>query len=310
MRRISRWLAMIAVVFLIHGLAFADPAFTVKSTGNVDMLIDRGSPTHYGNLQYASDNTLLWAIGLRGVGPAESLFFHDENAGTSRMMIDGTSGYVGIGLDDPAAQLHVNGQLAFSQGQADMRIQEVDPGDSRWSGIISLFGIGIGSDTGANRQMVMVTDGFADDPIFTVATSLDTGENWLPRLAVTQSGNVGIGTTIAGHPLTMDSGAHVTVGGVWQDASSREYKENIANLTQAEAISALEKLNPVKFNYKAQKDEEYIGFIAEDVPELVATGDRKSLSSMDIVAVLTKVVQQQQKQLADLEARLNASPGI
>ena len=35
------------------------------------------------------------------------------------------------------------------------------------------------------------------------------------------------------------------------------------------------------------------GFIAEEVPELISTKDRKGLSSMDIVAVLTKVVQEQ-----------------
>ena len=35
------------------------------------------------------------------------------------------------------------------------------------------------------------------------------------------------------------------------------------------------------------------------MPDLVATGDRKGLSAMDIVAVLTKVVQQQQKELSD-----------
>ena len=45
-------------------------------------------------------------------------------------------------------------------------------------------------------------------------------------------------------------------------------------------------------------DEAHVGFIAEDVPDLVATGDRKGLSAMDIVAVLTKVVQQQQKELS------------
>ncbi len=38
-----------------------------------------------------------------------------------------------------------------------------------------------------------------------------------------------------------------------------------------------------------------MGFIAEDVPDLIATKDRKGLSPMDIVAVLTKVVQEQQK---------------
>ncbi len=121
------------------------------------------------------------------------------------------------------------------------------------------------------------------------------------------TGNVGIGTMAPTHPLEMASGAHVTAGGVWTDASSRQYKENISNLTPEEAIAALERLNPVKFNYKIEKDEEYVGFIAEDVPDLVATKDRQSLSPMDIVAVLTKVVQQQQKKIAELEARLNAS---
>jgi hypothetical protein len=42
-----------------------------------------------------------------------------------------------------------------------------------------------------------------------------------------------------------------------------------------------------------------VGFIAEDVPDLVATKDRKGLSPMDIVAVLTKVVQEQQKTAED-----------
>jgi hypothetical protein len=65
-------------------------------------------------------------------------------------------------------------------------------------------------------------------------------------------------------------------------------------------------LQPVQFNYKNDQQETYVGFIAEDVPELVATGDRKGLSAMDIVAVLTKVVQAQQQQIEALEARLDS----
>jgi hypothetical protein len=99
----------------------------------------------------------------------------------------------------------------------------------------------------------------------------------------------------------MASGAHVTVGGVWTDASSRDYKENIEELTADEAFEAFSRLTPVKYNYKAEQDEQYVGFIAEDVPELVATGNRKSLSPMDIVGVLTKVTQEQQRQIEALK---------
>ena len=59
------------------------------------------------------------------------------------------------------------------------------------------------------------------------------------------------------------------------------------------------------FKYRAD-GEAHVGFIAEDVPDLVASRDRKGLSAMDIVAVLTKVVQRQQAALADQRRELDA----
>ena len=112
---------------------------------------------------------------------------------------------------------------------------------------------------------------------------------------VTISGNVGIGTTSPNYPLEMGSGARVTTGGVWTNASSREYKEDITTLGLEEALEALQGLEPVKYKYKVTRDERHVGFIAVNVPELVATEDRKSLSPMDIAAVLTRVVKAQQR---------------
>ena len=111
------------------------------------------------------------------------------------------------------------------------------------------------------------------------------------------NGNVGISVTPT-HLLDVSGGAYCD-GTTWVNASSREYKENIETLTSEDALGAFEKLEPVKFNYKADKEEKYLGFIAEDVPELVAMKDRKGLSPMDVVAVLTKVVQEQQKTIAE-----------
>jgi hypothetical protein len=95
-----------------------------------------------------------------------------------------------------------------------------------------------------------------------------------------------------------------TYDGNWNDASSRELKDNIRALSSNEAMDALEGLSPVKYHYKRNKNEEHVGFIAEDVPELVATNSRKNLSSMDIVAVLTQVVKEQQKSISRLEQKL------
>lgn len=126
-------------------------------------------------------------------------------------------------------------------------------------------------------------------------TSGDTQNGLVDRIIISPDGNVAIGYMIPQYPLHMQSGAHVTTGGVWTNASSREYKENINDLSFEKALETLKGLTPVEYNYKTDQDEKYVGFVAEDVPELVATNDRKGLSPMDIVAVLTSVVKEQQK---------------
>ncbi len=127
-----------------------------------------------------------------------------------------------------------------------------------------------------------------------------------PHIAfvVAASGNVGFGKWGPSYPIHMASGAYVSSGGVWTNASSREYKKDIKDLTADEAVDTLKSLNPVKFSYKVDSEEKYLGFIAEDVPDLVATKDRKGLSSMDVVAVLTKVMQEQQKTVQDQRATI------
>jgi hypothetical protein len=95
------------------------------------------------------------------------------------------------------------------------------------------------------------------------------------------------------------AGGAYSNGSSWVDASSREYKDNIEVLSTEEALEAIRELNPVKYAYKTNQREKRVGFIAEEVPELVSMNDRKGLSPMDIVAVLTKVVQEQQKTMQE-----------
>lgn len=210
------------------------------------------------------------------------------------------AGKIGIGTTAPVAKLHLaSGSAGFKPFQSTQfaiessgiaRIELMSPATS--AGQI-LFGSPTESDRG------FITYRHDSD-----AMLFGTGGG--TKIIIDSNGSIRFGGGNPSFPLEMGSGAHVTTGGVWTDASSKQYKENISSLTVEEAFSALEKLNPVKFNYKNQKDEEYVGFIAEDVPDLVATSDRKGLSPMDIVAVLTKVVKQQQKKIAELETLINA----
>jgi hypothetical protein len=78
--------------------------------------------------------------------------------------------------------------------------------------------------------------------------------------------------------------------------SSRTKKDKIVDLASAKAATALRQLTPVEFVYKDDESEELrVGFIAEDVPELVANSDRQSVPIMDVVALVTRVVKDQQQ---------------
>jgi hypothetical protein len=159
--------------------------------------------------------------------------------------------------------------------------------------------------TGRNATFVLQrTDGGAIN--FVNATpaygQFGTGNDYPVRILVNSTWRMSLNTD---NSLSMVNGASCTAGGVWTNASSRELKENIEGLTADEAQKVLTELSPVKYNYKADKEERHVGFIAEDVPALVASKDRKSLSPMDVVAVLTRVVQEQQKTISDYQKTIS-----
>jgi hypothetical protein len=202
-----------------------------------------------------------------------------NTAPTEKVRID-NAGNVGIGTTNPGTRLEVT-----------------SPGPSRE---VARF------NTSTGDRLATVFDDTTggqfslNDPTGAYKVLVNAG-----GISYFNAGNVGIGTPVPSYPLHMGSGAHVTAGGVWTNASSREYKEDITALELKEALETLQGLEPVKYKYKGTEDERHAGFIAEDVPELVATKDRKGLSSMDIVSILTKVVQNQQKELEELKTRLN-----
>ncbi len=202
-------------------------------------------------------------------------FRGEAEGGNSQIFDDGNQ--IGIGTTEPKQRLEVNGSIQIHEQNS------------------SVAGLMITQSSGDTGYIM-----------HNRASTLTIGAGSQDRITIDRDGNVGIAVSRPKHPLEMASGAHVTAGGVWTNSSSREKKENIAALQLDAATSALMSLEPVIFNYKNEVDEDYVGFIAEDVPALVASGDRNALSPMDIVAVLTRVVQEQQNKIKDLEARLDA----
>lgn len=251
------------------------------------------------------------------------------------------AGWVGIGVSDPEANLHLwgdgtngaNATLWWGDNE-NVYAREFGSGDSDQ---LHLFGdegifldttgeyVAINAPNLTDEEFIITDDGSSDTAIIIENTNSGTDhvyeihvedddtfiiyeneiEDHTESVLEYDGTNNHIGFSgaeaIAGVFWNVDNGATLTNGGVWTDASSRELKTGIRSLTYDEAAEVLSQLNPVQFEYKAELGEQYLGFIAEDVPELVAMADRKGLGAMDIVAILVEVNQKQQEEIAQLK---------
>ena len=226
-------------------------------------------------------DVMLSAVPDQPTAPAGFVWYYNNASGAHAGLTLSDSGNVGIGTTTPSYPLQV-----------------------RRAGGLGALAVSVDNVMGAGNRDVQwraVPDGAADPAGFAWYYNNASGQHL--GLTLNENGYLGIGATSAAYPLQLASGAYVSAGGVWTDASSRSLKQEIAALPADQALAALAQLTPVTYAYKASPGERHVGFIAEDVPALVATADRKSLSPMDIVATLTKVVQEQQATIAELKAR-------
>jgi len=224
-------------------------------------------------------------------GGLNKLFVEDLTAGTSPFVIEGatptnalyvdSTGRIGMGTSTPAKNLTISDPLSTT-----IQMEQSASPFQAW-------------DIVANANNFYVRDVNHESDPFIIKTAAPYNS-----LVIDASGRIGLGVASPSYQIHHSSGARLDAG-VWVDASSRQFKQDIHNLDRDAAFDTLQQLQPVTFEYKSNPTDQHVGFIAEDVPELVATPDRTGLAPMDIVAVLTKVVQEQQKTIADLRTRLD-----
>lgn len=223
-------------------------------------------------------------------GGANKFFVEDLTAVTVPFLIEGgtpnntlyvdSTGRIGVGTSTPARNLTIADPVSTI-----IRMEQSASPFQAW-------------DIVANNNNFYVRDVNHEFNPFIIKISAPNNS-----LVVDTTGNIGLGVASPSFQIHHSSGARLDAGN-WVNASSRAVKQDIHQLDGHAALNALKAMEPVTFAYKENPGETNVGFIAEDVPDLVATADRKGLSSMDVVAVLTKVIQEQQRTIEDLQTRM------
>jgi hypothetical protein len=265
----------------------------VASSGNFGL----GTATPLVNLHVLANNTPTirldqdtsggWAAQSWDLGGNEAGFFIRDFTNSSTLPFR-------IIANAPSSSLYIaaDGDIGFQTSSPDGLLDIAHPSNAN----NHAFLVSPSGDVGVNIDNGQVPNG-----LFDIQTAAG-----LSLFTVNTDGTIGVGvqSVNASNVLEFANSAHLTTGGVWTNASSRKLKNNIADISAEVALNTIRALKPVTFTYKIEPTESYAGFIAEDVPEIVATNDRKSLAAMDFVAVLTKLVQEQQKAIENLQRRV------
>lgn len=127
---------------------------------------------------------------------------------------------------------------------------------------------------------------------------------------------VGIGMLPTGTDYILQVTGSATATGSWTSTSDKTFKKDVVSLESTEAYNIVQKLRPVRYNWRHEEfperkfsEDTEVGFIAQEVKELVpevVKGDTGHMA-MDygkLVSVLVGAVQELSEKVRVLEARL------
>ena len=182
-----------------------------------------------------------------------------------------------------------------------------------------------GFNTGSNNTAIGWQAGYtAGNNNTAVGASADFAANLTGATAIgydaKANGNnstaIGNGAVATANTIRLGNASVTSIGGQanWTTFSDSRIKKNIVNSTYG--LATVLKLRPVEYNLTSN-DLKQVGFIAQEVQKLVpevVTGKEGDLSKGEIlgitysnlVPVLTKAIQEQQKQIEDQNAKIAA----
>ena len=251
------------------------------------------------------NGALRWAITSRASSESYKLLLYPQDPTTPNYVSTNSTpvmtwlqnGKIGIGTDDPDADLHIYNasgntslKIETASGTTDNAFMDLISGGKQWRIFSYETNHNFGISDSSNGQTKFRINGDTN-----IMSLMEAG------------GGVGIGTTNPGSYELYVNGDTYCSSGNWTGSDLR-WKKNVDPLTNS--LHNILKLQGVNYEWKTEeyKDQGFsegkqLGLIAQDVekiiPELVYTNDDgyKSVSYEKLTAVLVEGMKEQQEQI-------------
>jgi Family of unknown function (DUF6519) len=257
-----------------------------------------------GNISFGSDVPVKESISISN----SNLIFKTEDINRFTIL---KGGNIGIGVVNPLTKLDVNGSARFINTNGFFKIEPpktinggveftTDGESYQFDKKIELTGnTDILKKIIGNNNLTIVSEDqieLSSKKVFILNKLFigdNTGGTYANDVRFYVAGKAEVGAMIA-HEVTAE-GLKVNQLNVF---SSRTFKDNIVGFSGNEAREVLNGLNPIKFTYKADQDHTLqLGFVAEDIPDVIASSDRQTVNPMNIIATLTRISKDHQDML-------------
>ncbi|MDJ0655679.1 MAG: hypothetical protein QNJ40_16055 [Xanthomonadales bacterium] len=118
------------------------------------------------------------------------------------------------------------------------------------------------------------------------------------QFLINAPGGFGLNRNEPAHPVHVGTdtsngnGAHLTAGGTWTNASSRDFKTEVQDVAPERVLDAVMKLNISRWRYRDAPDGDHLGPMAEDFSALFQLGSNpRYISSVDADGVALAAIQ-------------------
>jgi hypothetical protein len=294
-----------------HGIATSQ--VTIDSEGRVGINTQTGANADSevlfvgGNVVVNSGLRLRSGTAPTGGQSSRSFIVNDSSSAKALVLVGNTSGGSSRSRVEVRQDLRVTGNLT-TDGTASAATLNVS--DNTTLANLTINGIATAQNLTVYSSLNAATLSVSGNASLgsTAGSTVDIGTSATSTVNIGRISGSTVNIGLAGATVNV-LGTVKTNNGVTV-TSSAAMKDHIQALPADEALSVFRNLTPVTYAYKDDPEQRLqVGFVAEDVPDLVGTPDRKAIAPFSILAVLTRAVQAHDQALQALERRLDAMKG-